>query len=422
MAIKLNMTSNKNEISYSYLFFTFLKIGSLAFGGFMALVSVIQDKLVEKDKVLENEIILDGISLAAILPGPLAVNTVAYIGYQLKGLYGALISMFAVILPSFILVLFFSIFYFLYEDNSIIDGILKGILPAVSAIIISVVANMIKKQIKDRRQIVIMLVSAVLLLFIGGFFMTLVIIFISGIVGFFLFKEEENSLKKDQISQQAIYHQLKDVIKSWLSFILMGFISLILLVYFTYFSSIDYLSIIGKLGLTFSGVSLSLFGGGYVMIPLLQELVVEQIQWLTKTEFANAIAIGQVTPGPILISATFIGYKVAGIGGAIIATVGIFLPPGLLMILCSELLKSIKNLKATEAVYRGIRPAVIGLIAVAAYTIGQSAEMHIASVVIFILALFLLLKYKLSVLYLIPGSAILGLILYNIDQIIEFIN
>lgn len=411
------MAINKKDISYSYLFFTFLRIGSLSFGGFMALVSVVQNKLVEKDKIIENETILDGISLAAILPGPLAVNTVTYIGYQLKGLYGALISMMAVVLPSFVMVLLFSIFYFLYGDVPAMDGILKGILPAVSAIIISVAINMIKKQIKDKRQIFIMVASAATLLFIGGFFMTLSIILMSGVLGFILFGREVQPIKKDEIGKREMYRQIRLALKKWYSFILIGAIGIIFLSYFTYFSPNDYFSNIGKLGLTFSGVSLSLFGGGYVIIPLLQELIVDQIQWLTQKEFVDAIAVGQITPGPILISATFIGYKVAGIGGAIIATIGIFLPPGLLMILCSKILNSIKNSKITEAVYKGIRPAVIGMIAVAAYTIGQSAEMHIASVLIFILALFLSLKYKLNALYLIPGAGLLGLLLYNIDKL-----
>ena len=91
------------EASLKYLFFTFLKLGSISFGGFMALISVIQDQLVDKDKIIKSETVLDGISLASVLPGPIAVNVVTFIGYKLKGLSGAIISMIAIVIPSFLL-------------------------------------------------------------------------------------------------------------------------------------------------------------------------------------------------------------------------------------------------------------------------------------------------------------------------------
>ena len=100
----MSTSSQQGEIKLTQLFWIFLKIGSTSFGGFMALVSVIQNEMVEKTKVLKNEVILDGISLASIVPGPLAVNVVTYVGYHLRGIKGALISMLAVILPTYILV------------------------------------------------------------------------------------------------------------------------------------------------------------------------------------------------------------------------------------------------------------------------------------------------------------------------------
>ena len=98
-----------------------------------------------------------------------------------------------------------------------------------------------------------------------------------------------------------------------------------------------------KIMLTFSGMSLSLFGGGYVVIPAMQQVIVNSLNWLNQLEFTDAIAMGQITPGPIFISATFIGYKVAGFWGALNATISIFLPPGLLMIVCARFFDQIRN-------------------------------------------------------------------------------
>jgi chromate transporter len=120
----------------------------------------------------------------------------------------------------------------------------------------------------------------------------------------------------------------------------------------------------------FSGMSLTLFGGGYVIIPIMQQALVSDLSWVTLQEFNAAIGISQVTPGPILSSVTFIGYKMAGFSGAIIATVSIFLPSAMLMLFLTHVHEKIKHLKSIGAIMMGIRAVVIGLIFSGAYTIG----------------------------------------------------
>ena len=115
----------------------------------MALVSVVQKQLVEKDKKIADEVILDSISLASVLPGPLAFMVVSYLGYYLRGIKGALVSMVAIILPSFLLILALTYIYFIYGQLPAFTNFFKGVLPAVAAIIISVSVNMSQKNIKD---------------------------------------------------------------------------------------------------------------------------------------------------------------------------------------------------------------------------------------------------------------------------------
>lgn len=155
-----------------------------------------------------------------------------------------------------------------------------------------------------------------------------------------------------------------------------------------------------------------LFGGGYVFIPMIQEIVVNNYHWVTQTQFSNAIAMGQITPGPILISAAFIGYVVKGFLGAIVATVGIFFPPALLMVTLSDVLETIKSSVTIQAALKGIRPAVIGMIFFAAIVVAQTAQIHWLSLAIFIGAIVAILRFKIDVVLIIPVAGLFGLLLY----------
>jgi chromate transporter len=133
---------------------------------------------------------------------------------------------------------------------------------------------------------------------------------------------------------------------------------------------------------------------------------------VTTQEFIDAIAMGQITPGPILVSAAFIGLKVAGFAGAVVATVGIYLPPALLMVVSTRALEFIKKSQAIRAALRGIRPAVVGMIAAAAFTVGGTAPQHWASLLIFVAALVALMRLRMQVAWVIPAAGLTGLLLF----------
>ena len=157
-------TDDSESVSLSYLFWNFLKIGSTAFGGFMALVSVIENIIVGKRKLLTHEDMLDGISLASVLPGPVAANVVAYVGYRLRGGWGAIMTATAVLLPSFFLVVGLAHVYTTTSgDNSTLDSIFAGFIPAVIAIIFSAAYRMSKKAVTSWREMAIVVASAIIL-------------------------------------------------------------------------------------------------------------------------------------------------------------------------------------------------------------------------------------------------------------------
>jgi len=396
--------------SLNYLFFKFLKIGSISFGGFMALVSIVQRELVEKDKSINNEELLDGISLATVLPGPVAVNVIAYLGYRLRGLAGGLISMFAVILPSFILILILSYIYFTYGNIPEFQRFFDGVLPAVAAIILSVSINLSKKNIREYKQIIIAIIAFSLILWVGGFFITLFIVLSGAIAGYFLYRPR-------QIDNNGSYNKTYTnyEFKIWIRKIGLKIIAvLVFILILIYLPNIFHLSSvvdkIHQIFITISGVSVTLFGGGYVFIPMLQELVVNKMQWLTNQEFIDGIAMGQITPGPIMISATFIGYKLAGIWGAIAGTIAIFLPPGLLIMIASHMISFLKESPTLKAVFKGIHPAVIGMIFAASIIIGLSMPHEWLQLIILVVSFVLTFRFKIDILIIIPLSGLAGLL------------
>jgi chromate transporter len=402
--------SQDNKPKLSYLFLKFLKIGSISFGGFMALVSIVQKELVEKDKTVDNEELLDGISLATVMPGPVAVNVIAYLGYRLRGLAGGLISMFAVTLPSFLLILLLSYIYFTYGNIPEFERFFDGVLPAVAAIILSVSIRLSRKNIRDRKQIFIAVTAFALILWVGGFFMTLLIVLSGAITGYLIYRPRGRDLQRS-VSPVSVIRELK----RWINRrALPVFIILVILILFYFLPALinlnPVLDSIHQLLITIGGVSITLFGGGYVFIPMLQELVVSKMDWLTSQEFIDGIAMGQITPGPIMISATFIGYKLAGIGGAIAGTLAIFLPPGLLIMMASHVIGFLKESPELNAVFKGIHPAVIGMIFAASIIIGMSMPHEWLQLIILVASFVLTYKFKADILLIIPLSGVAGLL------------
>ncbi len=390
------------KTSLYYIFFTFLKLGATAFGGYMSLVAIVQKQLVEIDKKLKEEDILDGISLTSVLPGPVAVNTVAYIGYRLRGISGSIMAFLGIILPSFVLVILLSWLYFTYGNVPAVKNVFNGIMPAVTALIVTVAIGMSRKTIKSISQWIICAMAAILLVVVGGFAITLIMIILSGVVGSFLYKQplssEQNCSKGTAINK-----------KQWL---ISGAVLLLLLCLLLWGGQSQDAPKNLRVLYTFSGISLTLFGGGYVVIPALHELFVDNLQWLTSSEFADGIAIGQITPGPIFITATFIGYKVAGILGASLATVGIFTPPAVLTVLLSRFVEALKQSAVVKAIMKGIRAAVIGMIFASAVTIGQTMVISVVSILIFVITFVISLKYVINPIYLILGSGLVGFVLF----------
>lgn len=393
--------STPPAVSLTSLFWIFFRIACTSFGGFMAMISMVENVVVERKKLMEHHEMLDGISLASLLPGPVAVNLVVYVGYRLRGGLGSLVSALGAVLPSFAFIVILSVAYFHWGQVPAVNRLFMGFVPAVAAIIVSAAWNMSRKSIVGMREGVITLSAFVALLGIGGFYSTLAIIVGAGVIGWVLFRNDPNTPSKPDVKAVAPQPGFN------LNAMALTSVSITSIPLW----SID-LSLITKLFTVFAGMSVMLFGGGYVFIPLIQEVVVNQHKWVTSQEFVDAIAMGQITPGPILVSAAFIGLKVAGYAGAVASTVGIYLPPALLMVISTHGLERIKRSTAIKAALRGVRPAVIGMIFAAAVVVGRTSAPEWFSVVIFVAALYALVRFRVEAMWIIPTAGIAGWWMY----------
>jgi chromate transporter len=388
--------------SLQLIFWTFLKIGSTAFGGLMSLIAVVENAVVEQKKWLTHEDVLDGISLATFIPGAISVNVIAYLGYKLRRGWGALVSLVGVTLPAFMAIVGLAIAYFHLGQLPAVNKIFSGFIPATAAIIFSTAWNMSRKEIKGWREAALAIVSLVLTIGVGGAYTTFAIIFGSGWLGWFIFSKKRLNSPQNTLKKRFSLDWKTNVA---------GVGLLLLCIAFAYLapSHIFAKYILLNLFVTFAGIGVMLFGGAYVGIPLIQELVVSNHHWLTNQEFAYAIAAGQITPGPIVLSAAFIGYKVSGILGALIATTGIFTPPSLWMIMGAKFLASVKDSPKMEAALHGTRSAVIGTIFAAAWVVGKTAPPDLTSILIFLVSLFALVRLRIGFAWIIPLAGVAGL-------------
>jgi chromate transporter len=395
--------SSTPELSLSSLFWIFFRIACTSFGGFMAMISVVENVVVERKKLLTHQAMLDGISLASMLPGPVAVNVCTYVGYRLRGRMGALVAATAAILPAFVLVVALSAAYFRWGQIPAVGKLFMGFIPAVTAVIVAAAWNMSRKSLTGLREQAIAIAAFAALLGIGGFYSTLGIILGAGVTGWLLFRTSPGPASQPPPDKKPAVSGTPFNANALL-------LSAAPIVQIPWWS-VDP-AILMKLCAVFAGMSVMLFGGGYVFIPMIQEIVVTNQKWVTSQEFVDGIALGQITPGPILVSAAFIGLKVAGLAGATVATTAIFAPPAVLMVVASNAFERLQRSSAIQAALRGVRPAVIGMIFAAAVVVGRTAVPVWYSIALFAVALYALIRFRVEAVWIIPAAGAAGWWLY----------
>lgn len=386
----------KKKISYFSLFLTFLKTGSISFGGYMMLISMIRYEFSIRKKIIKKKKIIDAITMASFLPGPMAINVASYIGFILKGWKGAVVSFVAVLLPSFFIMVIFTHLYINSKNIPGFSSFFNGVMPVVAAVIFSVAYGFYNDSKDKTLAILLAILSFTLTSLIKGYISIILPLLVCGGLNLLY---NGDKIKKITNPKKAFIRVKGIIIASLVMTILLVFLNT---------APIDSTNF--NLSKVFANISLTLFGGGYVFIPYLDKIIVEQLAWLTQREFIDSIAMGQITPGPILITATFIGYKMNGLFGAFLSTLSIFLPSSVVIIFFSRIYYFIKKNSTVKLIINGFKIGIIGLICYSGYVImfKQQDDINLYSILVCILTFVLLNKTKIHPIFLIIAAGLIG--------------
>lgn len=323
-----------------------------AFGGPAAHIAMMEEEVVRKRQWLDEQQFLDMVGATNLIPGPNSTEMAIHCGYIRAGLPGLIVAGTCFIVPAVLMTGLLAWFYVQYGTIPNVEAFFFGIKPVVLAIILAAVVNLGKKAVKTRFLGAIGITAAALSL--AGI-STVVVIFLLGLTGVFA-----QALRRGATNKAA-----------FLSGILLAAPGL------TPVTSAPAMApavlSLSQLFLVFLKIGSILFGSGYVLIAFLNDELVLRLGWLTSVQLMDAVAIGQFTPGPVLSTATFIGYQVLGINGALAATFGIFLPSFLLVLLLNPFLPRMRNSPHFSAFLDAVNVASLGLI------LGTFIEMSLVS-------------------------------------------
>ncbi len=416
MSQKINQGSVETNSSLSSrlreLTHLFLKLGAIGFGGPQAHIAMIHDEAVVRRRWFTEEQFLEGVAVCEMLPGPASTQMGIYTGYIRAGQLGALVAGICFVLPAFLIVLTLSWAYFHFQGVPQIDDLFLGMSPVVIAIIFGFCWKLAKKAIKDWQGAAIALtVILITLLFQVN---VLLQFLLAGTVGLFLYCPKQPPTSTPYHHTRAWLLPLLPIVQVLPTTLAAIPGEALELSSFLGLERIQ--SYFAPLTLFFLKVGSFIFGGGLVIIPLLEFEVVSQLHWLTQSEFLDGVAIGELTPGPVTITAAFVGYKVAGVLGALVAAIAIFTPSFLFIIGAAPFLIRIRRNPWIQSFLKGVTPAVLGAIAAAAIPLAQAAILQdslprtLVAVIVGAIALLALVRFKRPTWQLVPMGAVVGLL------------
>ena len=372
----------------------FLKLGSIGFGGPVALVGNMHKDLVEGRKWISEEEYRQGLALAQLAPGPLAAQLCIYLGFVHYRVWGATIVGLAFVLPSFVMVVLLGIVYKIYEGLPGIQAIFYGVGAAVIGIILLSSYKLTTKSIGAFTPQSFK--SNMLLWF---FFIA------AGAITFIT--ENENMLL---FMAAGLIYMIIKAPPRWLSGKTANSIMLLQAGFWEYEASV-----LVKIAVFFTKAGAFVFGSGLAIVPFLHSGVVNEHHWLSEQQFVDAVAVAMITPGPVVITVGFIGYLVAGFPGASVAALATFLPCYLFTVIPAPYFKSIAQNKSIKAFVDGITAAVIGALAGAVLVMASRTINDIPTAAIAIATVLALLYIKkIKEPYIIGVAAILGVIIKSV--------
>jgi chromate transporter len=366
----------------------FTKLGFTAFGGPAAHVAMLHDEVVTRRGWMTEQHFLDLVGATNLIPGPNSTEMMMHTGKEQGGWKGLIIAGVCFILPAATMVTILAWAYVTYGRTPQGESLLYTVKPVVVVIVLSALIKLGRKAVKN------WLLAAI------------------GIVVFALYLWGINELVL--LFGTAVFMLLLTFVKRQYAAPLFApplFNLPAPLQILAENTSVN----LWQLFLVFFKTGAVLYGSGYVLLAFLRNDLVQRLGWMTDQQLIDAVAIGQLTPGPVLTTATFIGYFLAGIPGAVLATLGIFLPSFIFVALLNPLVPRMRDSEWTAALLDGVNVAALGLMAGVTLILGRAALVDIPTVILALLTSILLFRFQVSTIWLVLGAAIIGLILSFVE-------
>jgi len=375
----------------------FLRLGIVAFGGPAAHIAMMEEETVRRRHWLSKEKFLDLLGAANLIPGPTSTETAIYIGYEQAGCLGLLVAGVCFILPAALIVTVLAWAYVQFGSLPQVSDLFYGIKPVIIAIILQALWGLGRGALKTRFLMIagfVALVASIL-----GVYPLIVIFGIGSVVGLGKWIREKRQAKNPNIASLCLLLSIP-------------------VLAFGLQTSGEYVELssssfgLWPLFLIFLKVGSIVFGSGYILLAFLQTDLVSRLHWISNSQLLDAIAVGQITPGPVFTTATFIGYLLGGLAGALVATVGIFLPGFLLVAVSGPLIPRIRSSPVASAFLDGVIVASLALMAFVTYQLGVSALIDITTLVLTLVCLVLLFRYHMNTVWLVILGAGVGILKY----------
>jgi chromate transporter len=361
----------------------FLKLGLIAFGGPAAHIALMRQEVVERRRWLSEQAFLDLLGASNLIPGPTSTELAIYLGYSRAGRLGLVLAGLLFILPAMLLVLAFAWAYVEFGSTPQAGALLYGVKPVIVAVIVQAIYGLARGAVKSWA------LGVVVVLTVGMYFAGL-----NPLVPLFglamLVMVIENRSRLNALASHTSALALLAVPLAQAAPVTAGFS-------------------LGVLFLTFLKIGATLYGSGYVLLAFLHDDFVNRLGWLTDQQLLDAIAIGQLTPGPVFTTATFIGYLVGSWAGAIVATVAVFLPSFVFVAVVYPLVPRLRASPWTAAFLDGANAAAVGLMAAVAWQLGTTSIVDALTAALGLIALLLLIRFRVNSAWLVLGGAFTGL-------------
>jgi chromate transporter len=385
----------------------FSKLGITAFGGPAAHIAMMDDEVVKRRQWMDREQLLDLLGITNLIPGPNSTELAIHIGLERAGCVGLLVAGTCFILPAMLMVWGFAVIYVQYQTIPQVDWLLYGVKPVVIAIVFQALWKLGKTAIKNKQTLGTG-IAVIVLFFLGV--NEILLLFLAGIVVMLINrwqviqKEGKDGTDRNALLFFPVSSLMANLPSNWT---IAGVPTTTLA---ATAGSPTGLSVF----LLFLKIGAVLYGSGYVLLAFLQQELVDRLHWLTSQQLLDAVAIGQVTPGPVFTTATFIGYLLAGHGGAIAATIGIFLPAFVLVVLVRPWVAKLRRSRLLSGFLDGVNVASWGLMAVVTWQLGRAAIVDWVSALVAIASLIVVFRYKINSAWLVMAGGLIGLLARNI--------